>query len=116
MDTVLRDVRQALRALRIRPAFALTAILTLTFGIGASGAIFSVLDAVLLRPLPYETPESLVSIYESELSGGAEARSALPVSPATFRDWRDRTKPFTSVAAYSGGSVVLTGGEPERLG
>ncbi len=116
MDSLLRDVRQALRALRARPAFALTAILTLTFGIGASGAIFSVLDAVLLRPLPYQTPETLVSLYESELDAGTRASNAFPVSPATFRDWRDRTKSFSSIAAYSGGSLVLTGGEPERLG
>lgn len=116
MDAIFRDIRLALRSLRNRPGFTLTALLTLALGIGASGAIFSVLDAVLLRPPPYRAPEQLVALYERDPSGeGMDGDARFPVAAATFRDWRDQSRSFAAMAAYASADLRLTGGEPERL-
>jgi len=111
---MISDLRYAVRTLLKNPGFAVVAILALALGIGANTAIFSVVDAVLLRPLPLRQPEQLVSIFGS-FRGGAQFAS---VSPADFKDYRDQNQVFEQLAAALSVSspVSLTGsGEPERL-
>lgn len=112
MDTVLFDLRYAARRLRHSPAFTLVVVVTLALGIGANSAIFSVINTVLLRQLPYKDPGQLVTIYHYYPSLKMEA----PVSAPGFKDYRDRTHDFENVAVESQWNVNLTGtGEPERL-
>jgi putative ABC transport system permease protein len=115
MDSLLRDVRYGLRRLRKSPAFTAIVVLTLALGIGANTAIFSVVNAVLLRALPYREPDRLVTInhfYNNPELNFLEA----PVSAVGFRDYRDKTKSFQAVAVESGWSANLTGdGDPERV-
>jgi putative ABC transport system permease protein len=91
MDTLLQDIRYALRGLRKSPAFSAVAVLTLALGIGANTAVFSVIDAVLLRSLPYPNSDDLVQIYETDSSRGT-AKS--PVSPYNFADWQKQASVF----------------------
>ena len=113
MNTLLHDVRYAARRLRRSPAFTLIVVLTLALGIGANSAIFSVVNTVLLAPLPYPDPGQLVTIYHWYPSIKLEAS----VSAPGFKDYRDRTHAFSSVAVQTGWNVNLTGmGEPIRLG
>ncbi|HEV8410608.1 MAG TPA: ABC transporter permease [Gemmatimonadaceae bacterium] len=112
MDSILFDLRYAARRLRHSPAFTLVVVLTLALGIGANSAIFSVINTVLLRPLPYNDPGRLVTIYHYYPRQKMEA----PVSAPGFKDYRDRTHDFESVAVENNWNVNLTGvGEPERL-
>jgi putative ABC transport system permease protein len=112
MDALLFDLRYAARRLRHSPAFTLVVVLTLALGIGANSAIFSVINTVLLRQLPYRDPGKLVTIYHYYPSLKMEA----PVSAPGFKDYRDRTHDFDGVAVESQWNVNLTGaGEPERL-
>ncbi|MCI0573287.1 MAG: ABC transporter permease, partial [Myxococcaceae bacterium] len=111
MDTLLQDIRFGLRLLRQSPGFTLAAVLTLALGIGANTAIFSVVNGVLLKPLPYQEPERLVFIHESSPSF-----PEMSVSIPNFLDWRARQRTFTDLAAFRTGSFDLTGAElPERL-
>ena len=111
METFLQDVRFALRMLRKSPAFTVVAILTLALGIGANTAIFSVVNAVLLRPLAY--PESGGLVFLSEWSQRVPDMS---ISMANFADWRAMNTVFENLAAYRTANVVLTdNGDPERL-
>ena len=109
---MLSDLRYALRGLRRAPGFALAAVLTLALGIGANSAIFSVVNSVLLRPLPYHEPDRLVMVWGRYPEFGRTSTS-LP----DFRDWRDGTRgTFAQMAARHNGAFVLTGqGEPEQL-
>lgn len=110
MEMLLQDLRYAFRTLRKSPGFTLVAVLTLTLGIGANTAIFSVVNAVLLRPLPYEEPERLVRLYE------ATERITGSVSVPNFRDWREQSQSFSRLAAYTFVDANLQGVEnPERL-
>ena len=110
---MLGDLRHALRQLLKRPGFAAVAIVTLALGIGANTAIFSVVNSVLLRPLPVDEPERIVMVWESNLSRGWPRFSA---SPANYMDWVEQNDVFDHVGAYSNASVTLTGnGDPERL-
>ena len=102
-----RDLRFALRRLARAPGFAVAAILCLALGIGANTAIFSVINAVLLRPLPHEEPERLVGIWEASEFRGSERNT---VSPANYQDWRSASRSFSGMAAVSGGTANLTGG------
>jgi hypothetical protein len=111
---MLMDLRLALRSFRRSPAFTTTAVLTLAIGIGGCAAIFSLVDAVLLRPLPYYEPERLVRIWEANLTEGY-MRAA--VSPGTFVDWRTRSRTFADIALFSssseesndiGGAIIAT--------
>jgi putative ABC transport system permease protein len=113
MDTLIQDLRYALRRLRKSPGFSAIVILTLALGIGANTAIFSVVNAVLLRPLPYREPGRLVTVFHFYPSlNDLEA----PVSAPGFRDYRDRVPSFESAAVETGWGPTLTGlGEPERL-
>jgi putative ABC transport system permease protein len=109
---MLHDVRHAIRTLLRRPAFATLVVATLGLGIGANTAMFSIVDSVLIEPLPYERPEELVYLYGS-FKGGDEAS----ISPPDFLDYRARQTVFSSFAARTVfGSAVLGGsGEPERV-
>jgi putative ABC transport system permease protein len=111
MDTLLQDLRFGLRLLLRQPAFTLIVVLTLALGIGANTAIFSVVNGVLLRPLPYPAPERLVAVWGFHPEIGQESAS-LP----DFRDWREGATSFESLAAYAPTFFNLTGdGEPERV-
>ncbi|MCH9648348.1 MAG: ABC transporter permease [Deltaproteobacteria bacterium] len=116
MSILLQDLRLALRSFRREPGFFFVALLTLALGIGASSAIFTAVNAVVLRPLPYEEPENLVMVLEQNLQRGWKWYS---VSPANFLDWRKQVEVFEDIAAYSLYSDTgynLTGGsEPERV-
>jgi predicted permease len=108
---MMADVRYALRALARAPGFTLAVVLTLALGIGVNSAIFSVVHNVLLRPLPYGSPERLVLLYGRYPQFGRTSTS-LP----DFIDWRDRSRSFEQMAGRHGASFVLTGeGEPERV-
>jgi putative ABC transport system permease protein len=108
---LLRDGRYALRQLVRTPAFTAVAILTIAVGIGATSAMFSVVNGVLLRPLPYPEPDGLVRVHEVVPQYGR-----FSVAPGTFLDWRQQSTVFESLAAYSGNSVTFTGGDgPERI-
>ena len=113
MDTFFKDVHFTVRSLARRPAFTLLALTTLGLGIGANTAIFSVVNAVLLRPLPYPEPDRLVAVYEQELSRGWDRA---PLSAQDFLAWRDEAQSFSQMAAMSQSSFSLTGeGDPERI-
>src|SRR5262249_31604478 len=112
MSTLLQDIRYGLRVLWARPAFTAVAIITLALGIGANTAIFSVVNAVLLKPLPYEKPDRLVMLYHDYRSTNFRAAVSVP----GFIDYRTRKDLFKDVAAVLGWSANLTGrDEPERL-
>lgn len=111
MNDLLQNVRYGLRQLRRNPGFTAVALLTLTLCIGANTAIFTVVNAVLLRDLPFPEPDRLVRIWELKRKEGRRAN----VAPQTFLEWRERQKSFESIAAYQFGNFVLSGpGEPER--
>lgn len=113
LETTWQDLRYSTRVLLKKPAFTAIAILTLALGIGANTAIFSVVNSLVLRPLPFSDPDSLVQIWESNVRRG---RSEMPASYPDFADWRDHGAAFEQVAAFSDWSFNLTGaGEPERI-
>ena len=108
------DLRHAMRALRRSPGFSLMVVLCLGLGIGANGAIFSVVNSVLLRPLPFPEPDRLVNAYETFYWSGGEGYGG--VSYPNYRDWVTQNRTFQSLAASSRASVVLQGTEStERL-
>ena len=116
LDQLRQDLGFSLRLLQKNPGFAAVAILTLALGIGANTAIFSVVDAVLLRPLPYLEPERLVLVFERTPRQVLEGRGAFTVAPANFLDWQERQQVFSEMAAMKRTSVNLTGGEePVRI-
>ena len=100
-----QDLRYALRGLRRQPSFTLVATLTLGLGIGANTALFSVLDAVLLRPLPYGDPDRLVRIFDTHQ---AQGRHREHPSPGNFLDWRAKNRVFEAMAAWQDGSGTAT--------
>jgi len=104
MDVVLQDLRYALRSLRRQPAFALLAIATLALGIGANAAIFSVVNAVLLRPLSYSQPERIVAISSLWQKTGWQGS----VSAPDFHDWHDTASSFDAMAYYAGGATSVS--------
>jgi len=113
MDTMLRDIRYGLRGLLKRPGFTIVALLALALGIGANTAIFSLVNAVVLQPLPYHEPDQLVWAW-GNFPGGNRAS----VSPADYLDFRNQNKTFEQLGAMGSmpRPVNLTGsGEPERL-
>ena len=113
MQTLLRDIRFGVRSLLKRPGPTSVALIALALGIGANTAIFSVVDSVLLRPLPLKDPEQLVSVWERNLRVGM---TETEMAPANYVDVRDQSHSFESVGAFGDQSFNLTGaGEPERL-
>ena len=119
-SAVLQDIRYAARALRRSPAFTIIAVLTLALGIGANTAIFSVVNGVLLQPLPYAASEQLVRVFTAFRANGVERYA---VSQPEFMDYKGLTHVFENAAAYTGAGLTLTGGcgsrtggcEPERV-
>ena len=110
VETLLQDARYALRMLRKNPSFTAIAILTLALGIGANTAIFSVVDAVILRPLPYPSPAQLVNVFEQRPQKGVP-----PTGPSypELEDWRAQSRSFRYLAALAFHKLTLTGrGEP----
>src|SRR5918911_1645146 len=113
MKTLLQDLRYGLRMLLKNPGFTLVAVVALALGIGANSAIFSVVNALLLRPLPFEQPDRLVQVWESSAKLG---RNEIPASFPNFADWREQNHVFEQTVAYSAWSFNLTGtAEPERI-
>ncbi|HWQ32321.1 MAG TPA: ABC transporter permease [Blastocatellia bacterium] len=107
------DVRFAWRSLRHRPGFVIVVVFTLALGIGANSAIFSVVNTVLLSPLPYSEPERLVALFARDDKRNLNQR---PVSYANFQDWRAQGSSFAQMAAVRGDSFsLLDRGEPERV-
>jgi predicted permease len=110
---LVRDVGYALRSLRRTPAFTAVAVLTIALGIGATAAVFTVVNSVLLRPLPYAEADRLVRVYQANVQQGLQKASA---SLLDFEDWRQQTRAFASMTAYQNGPLVVTGtGEPLEL-
>lgn len=109
MQTLLLDFRYALRSLMRTPGFSVVAIATLALGIGANTAIFSLVNAVLLRPLPYANPSQLIAVTES--ANGSQDRH---VSGHEFAAWRDQNRTLSDVMAYEGAGFNLTGGGEPR--
>ena len=113
MHAIKQDLTYALRLLVKQPGVTFIAILTLALGIGANTAIFSAVNAILLRPLPYADPDRLVMVFEKRLAEGVLDNV---VSPADFLDWSKMNGAFDGIAAMSGANADLTGvGEPIRL-
>jgi len=113
MNSILRDIRFGARNLLKRPGSTLVALITLALGIGVNTAIFSVVDSILLRPLPFKDSERIVSIWEQGLGQGISQNE---VAPANFFDLRSQTQMFEGIGAHGPQDVNLTGdGEPERL-
>jgi predicted permease len=111
METFWQDIRYGFRMLAKSPTFTVIAVLTLALGIGANTAIFSAVNAILLRPLPYENPDRLVFLSE-----WSKQVPEMSISMANFNDWRTMNTVFESMVAYRTNNVILTGeGEPERL-
>lgn len=115
LDALSQDLRYALRLLARSPGFTALAVLILALGIGANTSIFSVVSAVLLKPLPFEAPDRLVFIWEDASAGGLVGHST--VAPANYVDWKARSRSFEDMALFNGlAHYTLTGGgEPERL-
>jgi predicted permease len=121
MGNWLQDLRFGLRMLAQKPGFTVVAVLTLALGIGANSAIFSVVNAVLLNPMPYHSPDRLVQFWETN---PAKRWTQATVAPANLFDWQKQSESFEQIAAYMGSDkkgpgitgVQLTGGaEPERV-
>ena len=115
-ENTMKDVRYAVRALRRNPGFTSVAVLTLALGIGANTALFSVVNGVLLRPLPYADPERLVSIRNIWGENRNPLDAVASISPAEYFDYLERMTAFESFGVYTPLVLSLTGdGEPERL-
>jgi predicted permease len=117
MGEIRQDVVYAWRSLRSAPAFAITAVVTLALGVGANTAIFSVVDSVLLRPLPFPHPEQLLKVWSANPAKG-ERKTA--VSPVDLDDWRAARRKLADIGGYwygegSSGLDLTGSGEPRRL-
>lgn len=111
METFCKDLRYGIRGLLKRPGFSVVALITLALGIGANTAIFSVVNAVVLRPLPYAEPDRLMTLWET--TPGNDRRSA---APGNFEDWRAQNKTLQEVAATFYANFNLTSdGDPDRI-
>jgi predicted permease len=109
-DMILQDVRASLRVLARRPAYTALVLITLALGIGAATAVFSAIDAVLLRPLPYPDAARLVTVWENDR---VNLKPRYPVAPANWDDWRAKNRSFEQLAAYvEGGGSLDIGGDP----
>jgi putative ABC transport system permease protein len=107
VTTLLQDLRYGLRTLRKSPAFTVIALFTLSLGIGANTAIFSIVNAVLLKPLPFPESEKLVFMTSAFEKQGVARNFA--TSYADFLDWRSTAKSFTAMASYHQDSFTLAG-------
>ena len=111
VDSLVADVRYAVRTLRTNPGFTAVVMLTLALGIGATTAVFSVVDAVMLRPYPYRDMDRIVAVAESTRAG-----QTISIAWANFADWRAQNQVFEALGIYRAMVLNLTGGtQPERL-
>ena len=116
MGTLMQDLKYGMRVLRKSPGFAAAAILVLALGIGANTAIFSVVNAVLLRPLPLEDPDRLILVWHTPPAKSFPGIKTFSVSPANYLDWQKQNHVFENMAALGRPSMNLTGGaQPESL-
>jgi predicted permease len=114
LDEGMQDIRYALRTLRGTPGFTIIAVTVFALTVGANTAVFSLLSAVVLRPLPFPDPDRLVLLWEDFSARGGPTR--VEPSPADFRDWKKQSASFTDVAAFVTASYNLTeSGPPEKL-
>ena len=113
METIWHDLRYGFRTLTKNPGFSFIAVISLALGIGANTAIFSLVNAVLLKPLPFSDPERLVMVWEDQSSIGFPRADA---APANYIDWKTQNQSFDDMAALNWKNFNLTGGgEPERV-
>src|SRR3954471_1958716 len=113
MRTLVQDIRYGLRVLAQTPGVTAVAVLTLALGIGANTAIFSLVNAVLVRPLKYRDAERLVMLWENAASAGSSRDTP---APANYFDWKSQQQSFEAMAATRQQTFDLTGdGEPEKL-
>ena len=113
METLLKDIRYGLRNLLKRPGFTAIAVVTLALAIGANTAIFSVVNAVLLRPLPFANADQLVMVWEDASFAGFPRNTP---APANYVDWKTQNQVFADVAATDRRNFNLTGdGEPQKV-
>jgi putative ABC transport system permease protein len=113
METLIQDIRFGIRMLLKAPGFSIVATIALALGIGANTAIFSVVNGVLLRPLPYPDSERLMNIWETHSQRGIERGSS---SYPNFVDWRTQNTVFERMASYHDSDFIMTGfGPPVRV-
>src|SRR3982751_5197665 len=113
MQTLLQDLRYGLRMLGKRPGFTLVAVITLALGIGANTAIFSMVDALLINPLPFPQVNRLVALWEKVPSQGVERNET---AIANYLDWQSQSQSFENISLYSWWNANLSGIDPpERL-
>jgi putative ABC transport system permease protein len=116
VETLLQDLRFGARTMLRSPGFTLTAVLALALGIGANTAIFSVVNAVLLRPLSFDRPDRLMQVWHTPPQKSFPGMPTFAVSPANFLDWREQSRSFEGMSAYGFGRYTLTGtGHPEAI-
>ncbi len=114
MLTLWQDLHYGLRTLFRTPGFTLVAVITLALGIGANTAIFSIVNGVLLRPLPYADAERIVTVWSTSITRGTMKNNA---SYLNYKDWQVQNHVFSQIAAYSGAGAILTGSDapPEQI-
>ncbi|HKU74410.1 MAG TPA: ABC transporter permease, partial [Pyrinomonadaceae bacterium] len=113
MNTLFQDLRYGVRILLKQPGFTLVAVVTLALGIGANTAIFSLVNSILLRPLPFREPDRVVRLIQASPKLGLDTWG---VSQADFAAYRDQNRSFETIALFNSSAINLTGeGEPERL-
>jgi predicted permease len=118
VETIARDVRYSLRMLRRNPTFALISLLTLGLGIGATTAVFTVVNSVLLRPLPYPNADELIAVWNRApgAPGIADVSGDLRLSPSMFFTYKDENRTFRNIGIWFAASASVTGvGEPEQV-
>ena len=116
MNNILQDLKYAFRVLRKNPGFALGAIIVLALGIGANSAIFSVVNAVLLRPLPYTDAERIAMVYHVPPQKSFPGMKIFAVSPANYLDWKSQSSAFDAMSIFHGTTMTVTGkDQPEAM-
>src|SRR5438132_5710090 len=117
MSTFLQDLKYGARLLVKAPAFTVIAALSLALGIGANTTMFTLINAVLLNPLPVEDPAQLVSVWTTDERNQGTALGFLQVSPLNYKDMRDKNEVFSGMAAHTGLPLNISGGtgEPQQV-